>query len=278
MKPSSSASPRTPACPKPAAIATTAPAPAATLTNASLWFVWALVDHTIRQSWLIDATPDCREQLHALGQFAPNCSLAGIILTHAHMGHYTGLIHLGREAMNTQQLPVYATEKLANFLCENAPWSQLVNLENIALRLLTPNRETTLSNNLRLLPVPVPHRDEYSDTMAFVVSGPDRKLFYCPDIDSWGEWKQDVRTFVSKMDYALLDAPFFSAEELPGRDLSKIKHPFVTDTIARLIGVDCQVCLVHLNHSNPLLHDASKRAWVEEQGFEIGVFGRQWQL
>jgi pyrroloquinoline quinone biosynthesis protein B len=237
-----------------------------------------LIDHSTRQSWLIDATPDFREQLHALRHFAPDCPLAGIILTHAHMGHYTGLIHVGLEAMNTRQLPVYATPKLATFLRQNAPWSQLVTLENITLRLLTPNQDTTLSPNLRLLPVPVPHRDEYSDTMAFVVSGSGRKLFYCPDIDSWTDWQQDVRAFVAKMDYALLDAPFFNAQELPGRDLSKIKHPFVTDTIARLARVDCGVCLIHLNHSNPLLANESKRRWVESQGFEVGRFARRWIL
>lgn len=237
-----------------------------------------LVDRLARQSWLIDATPDFKEQLYALRQFAPNCALAGILLTHAHMGHYTGLIHLGMEAMNTHRLPVYTTEKLAAFLRENAPWSQLVERQNINLQLLTPNVEASLSPNLRVTPTPVPHRDELSDTVAFVVRGPAKRLFYCPDIDGWEMWEQDVRAFVSTMDMALLDAPFFSAEELPGRDLSKIKHPFVTDTIDRLAGVNCNVCLIHLNHSNPLLADESKRAWVQAQGFEIGASGRRWQL
>ena len=66
-----------------------------------------LVDHTTGQSWLIDATPDFRVQLHTLHQFAPDCVLAGIILTHAHIGHYTGLIHLGPEVMNVSGMPVY---------------------------------------------------------------------------------------------------------------------------------------------------------------------------
>ena len=83
-----------------------------------------LVDYASRQSWLIDATPDFREQLHALYTLAPGCPLTGIVLTHAHIGHYTGLIHLGREAMGMRDLPVCATPRLASFLRDNAPWSQ----------------------------------------------------------------------------------------------------------------------------------------------------------
>lgn len=237
-----------------------------------------LVDHTTRQSWLIDATPDFKEQLHGLHQAAPDCPLAGIILTHAHMGHYTGLIHVGKEAMDSQGLLVWGSEKIVKLLRENAPWSQLANRGNIQLRQLTPNSETQLSPNLHILPVPVPHRDELSDTMAFVVRGPTRRLFYCPDIDSWDRWEHDLRAFVSNMDVALLDAPFFSPDELPGRDLSQIPHPMVTDTVNRLAGVECNICLIHLNHSNPMLTGGPERHWVEEQGFEVGVFGRRWQL
>lgn len=237
-----------------------------------------LVDYDSRQSWLIDATPDFKEQLHALHQFAPDCPLAGILLTHAHIGHYTGLIHIGMEAMNTHRLPVYATSQLTKLLHENAPWSQLVRLKNIELHLLRPHIKTFLSDTLHITPIPVPHRDELSDTVAFVAGGASRQLFYCPDIDSWDEWELDVREFVAGMDVALLDAPFFSADELPGRDLSKIKHPFVTDTINRLKDVDCEVCLIHLNHSNPLLVEGTERTWVRKMGFNSGQVGMKWKL
>ena len=46
-----------------------------------------LVDRAHGQSWLIDATPDFRAQIQALAEFAPDCPLAGIALTHAHVGH-----------------------------------------------------------------------------------------------------------------------------------------------------------------------------------------------
>ena len=237
-----------------------------------------LIDQTTGQSWLIDATPDFREQLHALQQFAPACSLAGIILTHAHLGHYTGLMHLGPEAMNSQGMPVFGTQRMIEFLSNNAPWSELVRLNNIKLQLLQPLTETQLSPQLQVQPWPVPHRDELSDVMAFVVRGPTRRLFYCPDIDSWDRWDYELHSFVSKVEIALLDACFFSSAELQGRDLSQIPHPLVTDTAARLAGVDCEVQLIHLNHSNPLHTDGPERMWLTEQGLSIGVFGRRWQL
>jgi pyrroloquinoline quinone biosynthesis protein B len=237
-----------------------------------------LVDHTTHQGWLIDATPDLREQLGALHSLAPDCSLTGIGLTHAHVGHYAGLIHLGREAWNTRGLPVHASARMAHFLRRNAPWSQLVAQDNIELHLLTPEHEVQLSPSLHLTPVPVPHRDEYSDTLAFIVRGPARRLFYCPDIDGWDDWEQDLRRFVAGMDVALLDGTFFSADELGERDLSHIPHPLVTDTVERLAGVDCDVRLIHLNHSNPVHRPGPERDWLAAQGIDVGVFGVRWSL
>lgn len=237
-----------------------------------------LVDHAARQSWLIDATPDFREQVHALHEHAPDCPLAGILLTHAHIGHYAGLIHLGREAWNTRDLPLYASARMAGFLQANAPWSQLVALGNIHLHVLTPHRELQLSPGLSLTPLSVPHRDEYSDTLAFVARGNGRQLLYCPDVDAWDRWERDLRMFVSGMDVALLDGTFFSVQELPGRDISQIPHPLVTDTVERLAGVDCDVRLIHLNHTNPLLQAGPERDWLAAQGLGVGVLGDHWRL
>jgi pyrroloquinoline quinone biosynthesis protein B len=237
-----------------------------------------LVDRAARQSWLIDATPDLPEQLSALHTLAPDCPLAGIALTHAHVGHYAGLIHLGREVWNTQGLPVYASPRMAGFLRENGPWSQLVTLNNIRLRTLEPGHETQLSPDLHLAPILVPHRDEFSDTLAFVVRGPALRLFYCPDIDTWDRWEHELRGFVAGMDVALLDGTFFSAEELGGRDLSHIPHPLATNTVERLAGVDCDVRLIHLNHSNPLHRSGPERDWLAAQGIGIGVLGARWSL
>jgi len=237
-----------------------------------------LVDRAAGQSWLIDATPDYREQLHALQERAPGCLLAGIALTHAHVGHYAGLIHLGREAANTQGLPVYASARMAGFLRENAPWSQLVALGNVDLRVLTPDEEVQLSPRLWLTPLVVPHRDEFSDTMAYRVRGTRRRLFYCPDIDGWDRWARYLRQVVGGVDVALLDGTFYSADELPGRDVAEIPHPLATDTAGRLAGMDCAAYLIHLNHSNPLQRPGPEREWLAERGIGAGVTGMRWRL
>ena len=61
-------------------------------------------------------------------------NLSGIFLTHAHMGHYTGLMWLGKEVMGAAKVPVHAMPRMAAYLRSNGPWSQLVKLENIELR------------------------------------------------------------------------------------------------------------------------------------------------
>ena len=238
----------------------------------------ALVDHAAGQSWLIDATPDFREQVHALHELAPDYPLSGIALTHAHVGHYAGLIHLGREAWNAQGLPLYTSARMADFLGQNAPWAQLVSLGNVELRQLVPEREVQLSPELGLTPLPVPHRAEFADTLAFVVRGPARRLFYCPDIDAWEHWDRDLREFVAGVDVALLDGTFWSAGELPRRDLAEIPHPLGTDTAERLAGVNCDVRLIHLNHSNPLLAPGPERDWLAARGLGLGVVGDRWRL
>jgi len=239
-----------------------------------------LIDHTSKQMWMIDATPDFREQLALLQQAAPDCRLAGILLTHAHMGHYTGLIQLGREAWNTQQLPVYATPRMCAFLMGNQPWKQLVEFGNIALHPSPPDDPIRLAPGLTATPIPVPHRDEWSDTMAFRIDGPQRSLFYCPDIDDWDRWDRSLPEMLAAVDVALLDGAFFSPAELPGRNIAEIPHPLATDTTERAAaaGTECDVRLIHLNHTNPLWDDGPERAWVAERGVGVGATGDRWVL
>ena len=237
-----------------------------------------LVDRVTQSYWLIDATPDFREQLHLMHEAAPDCTLRGIFLTHGHIGHYTGLIHIGKEAMNTHDLPIYATASLCAFLRNNGPWSLLVSNGNINLCELQPE-QAILLGDVKITPIPVPHRGEFTDTMAYALRGSNLSLFYCPDIDRWEQWRYDVREVVSHTDISLLDGSFFSGNELPGRDMSKIPHPQVTDTVNRLQGVQTQVYFIHFNHSNPLLDaNSPERHWLQSQGFAVGEQGQRWKL
>lgn len=237
-----------------------------------------LADPAAGAIWLVDATPDLREQLAWLETLAPGCHLAGILLTHAHMGHYLGLAHLGREAMNARGLPLFVTARMARFLRANGPWSQLVELGNVVLHEVRPGEPLALAPDLVAEAVTVPHRSEYSDTVAWRVRGPARTLFYCPDIDDWDGWDQDLGAVVSAVEVALLDGTFFGSEELPGRDRAAVPHPLVEDTVARLAGSGRGVLFTHFNHTNPLLLPGPERTWLEAQGHAVGEAGRTWVL
>jgi pyrroloquinoline quinone biosynthesis protein B len=241
-----------------------------------------LVDEASDQRFLIDATPDMASQIESLGPRPagadPRRPLDGILLTHAHIGHYTGLMYLGREALGAKGVPVYATPRMARFLRENGPWSQLVSLGNIDLREIEAGREVALTPALRVTPIRVPHRDEFSDTLGFRVRGPSRSLLYIPDIDKWERWDRKLEDEAGAADTALLDGTFADAGELPGRVLSEILHPLIGETLARLAALKGRVLFIHLNHTNPLLWDAGAQRDLEAKGFRVARDGEELPL
>jgi pyrroloquinoline quinone biosynthesis protein B len=223
----------------------------------------AVVDATHGKKYLFDATPDMREQLYRLHVEAPDehHDLAGVFLTHGHIGHYTGLMHFGREAVGASSIRVFAMPRMRNFLNTSGPWSQLVRLKNIELVPIRAGRKIALSDDLAVVPMQVPHRDEYSETVGYKIIGPSRSALFIPDIDKWSKWDTDVRDLVREVDYALLDGSFFADGELPGRDMSEIPHPYVQESIelfSELADSDkSKIIFIHFNHTNPLLIDGS---------------------
>jgi pyrroloquinoline quinone biosynthesis protein B len=236
-----------------------------------------LVDEAHGSRFLIDATPDIASQLESLNAGRTLADrrrpVEGILLTHAHMGHHAGLLQLGREALGANAVPVYATPRMAAFLRGNGPWSQLVALGNIELRQFEPGREIVLTPGLAVTPLAVPHRDEWSDTVAFLVRGPSARLLYVPDIDKWERWERRVEEEVGRVDVALLDGTFLSADEIPGRSQAEIPHPLIPETAARLASLASRVVFIHLNHTNRLLFDEAARAGIEAKGFRVARDG-----
>ena len=232
--------------------------------------------------FLIDATPDLPSQVASLdpGRPASRPIVDGILLTHAHIGHYTGLMYLGREALGAQAVPVWATPRMARFLRENGPWSQLVALGNIALKEMEPGREMALTERLRVTPLLVPHRDELSDTVGFRIQGPSRALLYIPDIDKWERWDRGLPEEVAGVDWALLDGTFEDPAELPGRSRAEIPHPLVGETVARLGPPPrrAQVLFIHLNHTNRLLRDEAAVRSLGAKGFAVARDGQELEL
>ena len=239
-----------------------------------------LVDPLEKKYWLIEASPDfitqCRE-LKKISGFEHAKSPDGIFLTHAHIGHYTGLMYLGKESCNSRSVPVFAMTRMKGFLIKNGPWSQLFKLNNIKINNINHQEEIKLSNNLSITPFLVPHRDEYSETVGFKISGPKKSVLFIPDIDKWGKWNKNLKQEIKKADLALLDGTFYDSKEVNNRNISEIPHPFIIETMALFKKENnsekSKINFIHLNHTNPLL-DTNSAALkkVKESGFNTANY------
>ncbi len=236
-----------------------------------------LIDAENEKTYLFEATPDISEQLKNLKNKSPfnvNEIPNGIFITHAHIGHYTGLMYLGKEATNTKNAVVYVMPKLKTFLETNGPWGQLVSNKNIGLEEIHNNEEINLSPNIKVMPIKVPHRDEYSETVGFRIIGPNKSVLFIPDIDKWEKWDTSIVEALMNVDYALIDATFYDSDEINNRDISEIPHPFVIETMELFKNqpksVRNKIHFIHLNHTNPLLIQESEQSKeVLSKGFHI---------
>jgi pyrroloquinoline quinone biosynthesis protein B len=260
-----------------------------------------VIDHATGQRWLFDCTPDFPSQLRMLDERVnlntdptqlktdPNKSqrktpaLDGIFLTHAHIGHYSGLIHLGREVMGASKVPTYTMPRMQKFLINNGPWSQLVKLENIDLKPIQADVEIRLNQRVTVTPFLVPHRDEFSETVGFKIKGPSRTVVFLPDIDKWSRWDRSIEKLIEQVDLAYLDGTFFENGEIPGRDMALIPHPFVAESINRFAALDeterKKVKFIHFNHTNPVLQAGNQSARdIERASMAIAVEGEVVEL
>ena len=246
----------------------------------------ALVDPQTGQRWLFECTPQFPQQLarlNAVSSAKSQPGIDGIFLTHAHIGHYAGLVHLGREVMGAKEIPVHVMPRMAAFLKSNGPWSQLVNLKNIELNSLVADQPVQLNERLQVTPLVVPHRDEFSETVAYKIQGPEKSVLFLPDIDKWERWETRIEDVIKDVDVAYLDATFYDNAELPGRDMSQIPHPFIVESVRRFGSLTSsqrsKVRFIHLNHSNPALQPKSKaRERVQKAGMSVAQTGERVDL
>jgi pyrroloquinoline quinone biosynthesis protein B len=222
---------------------------------------------------LLDASPDIRVQSQMLLESplypAGRDSLVdSVFITHAHMGHYAGLLHFGREAAATKSTPLFATHRFLMFMEGNEPWATLLDGGYLDANPIN-DRMATIDTEIVIAAIPVPHRDELSDTVAFsaTVNG-DPWALYLPDIDDWPSWPE-AEFEIARHDVVLLDATFSGPEELGGRDFRSIRHPLVTDTIERFTHLteNTRIVLTHMNHSNPLGDPSST---ITQQALDAG--------
>ena len=236
----------------------------------------ALVDPQTKQWWLFEATPDIKQQVQHFQKITnqtfnywPN----GIFISHAHIGHYTGLMQLGREVANTNVIPVYVLPRLKKYLEENGPWSQLVKLKNISLIQLDTGKSLVLTKEISIQTYTVPHRDEFSETAGFIMNAGDKKYLFIPEIDKWQKWNKSIVAEVKKVDVAFLDGTFNDVDELANRKIEEVPHPFIPETMALFEthekNIKNKIHFIHMNHSNKVLWDKATREKMIEHGFNV---------
>ena len=248
----------------------------------------AIVEPDAGRYYLVDASPDLRQQMDLIdapgfrARAQERRPFDGIFLTHAHMGHYLGLAHLGREGLGIAPTPCYCSPEMAGFLASNGPWSLLVDEGRLDLRPVEFDRWYEVDDSLSAMATPVPHRPEFSDTVGWTFRGPSRSLLYLPDIDSWEAWDRDVAAVVRGVDVALLDGSFYSPGEVPGRNIEDIPHPMVPHTMDLLQEVargETEVAFIHLNNTNPALDEGSAEAReIASRGFSVATEGQRFGL
>ena len=237
----------------------------------------AIVDPKSKQQWIFDATPDIKFQLNLLEKVSKINPINGIFLTHAHIGHYAGLMQLGREVMGTHNLPVFAMKRMENFIKNNAPWDQLEKIKNININRLKQDSAVNINTRIKVTPFLVPHRDEYSETVGYKIETLRKSVLFIPDIDKWHLWEKDIAKIITEIDYAFIDGTFYKDGELE-RDMSSIPHPFVVESMEVLKDLSnkdkSKVYFIHLNHTNPLLQKNSlERKTVISKGFNYAKQG-----
>ena len=244
----------------------------------------ALIDKENQEYSLFDVTPNITEQLLMISRdifdqfLLPN----NIFITHAHIGHYTGLMYFGREALGSQGVKVNALPRMYDFISNNGPWSQLVKLGNIALNPINFRDTIEIKPRLSVVPLQVPHRDEFSETSAFLIKGPNKTALYLPDIDKWSKWSVSLIEILKNVDYAFIDATFYTNDEI-NRDIDEIPHPLVIETIDLLSELpDYQkdkVYFIHMNHTNQMLDlNSDITRDVLSKGFNIARLGQKFYL
>ena len=244
----------------------------------------AVVNSDLKKYILFEATPDITFQLNNLKKniFDEFLLPESIYITHAHIGHYTGLMYFGREALGSKELIVRALPRMSNFLQNNGPWSQLVDINNIKIKEINFGSSTKELANIDITPVKVPHRDEYSETAGYIIKGKNKKALFIPDIDKWEKWDRDLSQLAKEFDFLLIDATFYNSKEI-NRDISEIPHPLVTETIDLLNGLSIEnrnkVYFIHMNHTNMMLDpDSELSKLITSKGFNIARLGQKLYL
>ena len=245
-----------------------------------------VIDEILQKNYIFDASPDFTRQVELLMEHSsePRKKVPdGIFITHAHIGHSTGLMFLGKEGMNSRDIPVYTMPRLKKFFENNGPWSQLIRLQNIIPYEMQNETPIKMNSHLEVTPIQVPHRDEYSETVGFIIKGPHKKALFIPDIDKWNKWKYNIAELIKTVDYAFLDGTFYDSEEIGYRNIEDIPHPLLVESMELFKNLSPEykkrIFFIHFNHTNKILNPESRQSKeVLEKGFNIARMADEFEL
>jgi len=264
-------------------------------------------DHS---SWfLLNASPDLRQQLGENSEFAPPGAARGtpinaIFLTSADVDCVLGLLHL-REF---QPLRIYSTLSVRRVLAEeNSLFRTLtrsnppVRWEVLSLDRLVPlvaHAQPGARDNLFCKAVPLggSFPDYASDQLrrslpedeaviGLQFMQRDKRFLYAPSLPGRGEdWKRRV----GESQLAFLDATFWSDDELiktqsgspSARQMGHLPLYGTGGLLHQLqFARNVRRVLIHINNTNPILDEESpQHRAVLEAGFEIAYDGMEFEL
>ena len=225
----------------------------------------SIIDSSKEKFWIIDISPDINNQLRLLSKYIKkfdSSSFSGIFLTHAHIGHYAGLLNLGLEALNLSNVPVYVFPRMKSFLNNNLMFKQLIDNKNIILKDMNDDKAIQLTENIHITAFFVPHRNELSETVGYRINTKKKSIIYIPDIDSWEDWDTNLNELIKNNDILILDGTFYTKSEIKNRDIEEIPHPSIEDRMA-IMDLNStkeknKIYFTHLNHTNKVLDEKSK--------------------
>jgi len=233
----------------------------------------AILDNEKEYCYLIDASPDIKHQIEMIKSILPDVQtqkaipISGVFLTHAHFGHISGLWMLGKECIDTQEIPIYCSIKMSKFLTNNHPFSHMLQNKNLILSNMSINQKYPFED-FWITSFQVPHRDEYADTVGYIIEQ-NKKILYLPDLDYWTD---DLIKLVESVDIALIDGSFYSKDELPDRN--DVPHPPIKETMELLDPTKTEIFFTHFNHTNLILNEkGNERKETLDKGFKLAFDG-----
>ena len=231
----------------------------------------AAVCEELKLCWIFDATPDIKHQIHMLNAY--NVKLAGIFLTHAHIGHFAGLTSLGLEIMNLKKIPVYVMPRMERFLLKSPFISSMIENNVFTLRSISEKHKSIIGP-FKVDAFNVPHRNELSETVGFRIAGLNKSIIYLPDIDTWKNWEDRLFELIAENDYLFIDGTYFNKNEIKLRNINKIPHPEIKDTMKMLKSLNRKdrgkIYFTHFNHTNTAINrDSFDRKKVLDAGYKL---------